>query len=262
MEQEQKQSQKLSQDQLKNLLPYGDTTQDGALQMSFTLPVESGARAEQAARELVQKWGFMDVKIAHMSKLGLGFSFFVVYARTLTGIDFPRVRPAREDTARWSYKEIDAAILKEMGRPIRIVGACTGFDAHTVGLDAILNMKGFDGDIGLERYKGFEVTNLGSQVPPEKLVEVALEKKADAILVSKIISQKDIHVADLRDVQEHLKKRSAENKFILVAGGPRVTHQLALELGYAAGFGLGTRPSDVAYFLLESMRKRKMGNGG
>jgi beta-lysine 5,6-aminomutase beta subunit len=36
-----------------------------------------------------------------------------------------------------------------------------------------------------------------------------------------------------------------------------VTHKLALELGFAAGFTIGTKPSDVANYLLEQMIDRK-----
>ena len=50
-----------------------------------------------------------------------------------------------------------------------VVGACTGSDAHTVGIDAILNYKGYAGDKGLESYKGFEVYNLGAQVENDQL---------------------------------------------------------------------------------------------
>ena len=156
-----------------------------------------------------------------------------------------------------SYKEIDQLILSKIKRPIRLVGACTGYDAHTVGLDAIINMKGYDGDIGLERYKGFHAVNMGSQVPTDELIDRAIKEKADAILLSKIVSQKDIHISDMRDLIARLKKRGLEKKFILVVGGPRVTHKLALELGFDAGFTIGARPSDVANFLLEKMMERK-----
>ena len=66
---------------LKALKPYGDTTDDGALQLSFTLPIEPSARAREAATQLVKDWGFFDVKIAHMSTIGLNYSFFVAFAR-------------------------------------------------------------------------------------------------------------------------------------------------------------------------------------
>src|SRR3712207_8490286 len=49
----------------------------------------------------------------------------------------------------------------KVGRRIVVFGACTGTDTHTVGIDAILNMKGYAGDYGLERYPGFEAYNLG-----------------------------------------------------------------------------------------------------
>jgi beta-lysine 5,6-aminomutase beta subunit len=242
---------------LQNLVPYGDTSNDGALQLSFTLPVAPGAKAKEAARMLVQTWGFEDIKIAHMSTVGVNYSFFVVFVRTQRGIDFNKVNAPEVITEKRDYKKIDQEILTKIKRKIVVVGACTGFDAHTVGLDAILNMKGFDGDIGLERYKGFRAVNMGSQIPADELIDRAIKEKADAILVSKIVTQKDIHVSDLKEVIVKLRKRGLDKQFILVAGGPRVTHQMSLELGYDAGFSIGTRPSDVANFILEKMLERQ-----
>jgi beta-lysine 5,6-aminomutase beta subunit len=238
---------------LKAIKPYGDTTDDGAIQFSFTLPIEPSPKAREAATQMVREWGFYDIKIAHMSKVGINYAFFVVYGRTERSLDYTKVSVPELSTEKRNYKEIDKAILTQIKRAISIVGACTGFDAHTVGLDAILNMKGFDGDIGLERYKGFKVTNMGSQVPTDELIDRALKEKADAILLSKIVTQKDIHISDMRDLIQKLKSRGLENRFILVAGGPRVTHKLAVELGFDAGFTIGAKPSDVANFLLEKM---------
>ncbi len=240
-----------------NLVPYGDTTGDGAVQMSFTLPIEPSPKAQEAASLLVRGWGFSDVKVAHMSKVGIGYSFFVVFGRSEKGVNYDKVIVPELTGTKLDYKQIDREILTKIGRPIRVIGANTGFDAHTVGLDAILNMKGFDGDVGLERYKGFYTVNMGSQVQVNVLVERAIKEKADAILVSKIVTQKDIHIADMRDVVSYLKKKGLEDKFILVVGGPRITHKLALELGYDAGFTIGARPSDVAAFILKRMLERK-----
>lgn len=149
------------------------------------------------------------MKIAHMSSIGVGYAFFVVMARTEKSIDYPKVEAPQLDLQKRDYKEIDKKILQEVKRPIRLVGATTGFDAHTVGLDAILNMKGFDGDIGLERYKGFKVVNMGSQVPTEELIDRAVKENADAILLSKVVSQKDIHIHDMRDLIAQLKKEGS-----------------------------------------------------
>jgi beta-lysine 5,6-aminomutase beta subunit len=238
---------------LKSLKPYGDTTNDGAVQLSFTLPVEPSDKAREAATQLVRGWGFHDVKIAHMSKIGIGYSLFVAFGRTEKGIDYTKVEAPQQSAEKRTYKEVDRLIGTVIKRPIRLVGACTGYDAHTVGLDAILNMKGFDGDIGLERYKGFRVINMGSQVPTDELIDRAIKEKADAILLSKVVSQKDIHIADMRDLIQKLKKRGLEGKFVLIAGGPRVTHKLAVELGFDAGFTIGTRPVDVANYIYEKL---------
>lgn len=241
----------------KNLLPYGDTTQDGAVQLSFTLPVEPSQKAKEAAAQLVKLWGFTDIKVAHMSQAGVNYSFFVVFGRVEKGIDYSTLHVPEVSITTLTYKEIDKLIKEKVGRKIVVVGACTGYDAHTVGLDAILNMKGFDGDIGLERYQGFRCVNMGSQVPSDELIDRAVKEKADAILLSKIVTQKDIHIHDMQELMNKLKKRGLESRFILVVGGPRVTHKLALELGYDAGFSIGTKPRDVANYLLDKMIERK-----
>ena len=51
-----------------------------------------------------------------------------------------------------------------------MVGACIGTDAHTVGIDAILNIKGFAGEKGLEYYREIKVVNCGAQVLVPELV--------------------------------------------------------------------------------------------
>jgi beta-lysine 5,6-aminomutase beta subunit len=140
-----------------------------------------------------------------------------------------------------------------LGRKIVIVGACTGSDAHTVGIDAILNYKGYAGDKGLESYKAFESYNLGAQVENEQLAERALALSADAILVSQIITQRNCHKENALALIELLKKLELRDKFILLLGGPRIDHQLAVDLGFDAGFGPGTKPSTVASFLVERL---------
>ena len=56
-------------------------------------------------------------------------------------------------------------------RKLVVVGACIGTDAHTVGIDAILNIKGFAGEKGLEYYREIKVVNLGAQVLVPELVD-------------------------------------------------------------------------------------------
>jgi len=43
--------------------PYGDTMNDGAIQMSFTLPVAHSAKADEAAIVYTKKLGFKEVEL-------------------------------------------------------------------------------------------------------------------------------------------------------------------------------------------------------
>ena len=97
---------------------------------------------------------------------------------------------------------------------------------------------------------------MGSQVPNEELVAKAIELKADAILVSQVVTQKDVHIKNLTELVELLEAEELRDKVILCCGGPRVSHELAQELGYDAGFGTKTYAENVASFVLTEIVRR------
>jgi beta-lysine 5,6-aminomutase beta subunit len=242
---------------LKRLKPYGDIMGDGTVQLSFTLPVEISPEAREAAIQLAGKMGLDQVKVATMEKAGEGFAFFVVYGNLRHAVDFTEIHVHKVEAVKRSREEIDELIRTELGRKIVILGACTGFDAHTVGIDAIINMKGYAGDYGLERYQWLDARNLGAQVLAEDLLKRAIAENADAVLVSKVVTQHGIHIRDMKELMMRAEKLGLKDKMIFVAGGPRVTHPMALECGFDAGFGAGTKPSEVASYVVEELLKRK-----
>jgi beta-lysine 5,6-aminomutase beta subunit len=241
---------------MKLVKPYGDTLDDGAMQLSFTLPIEWSEAADEAARQLIAKIGFTDVAVVEGRKIAAGFSFFVVYARTPVAIDVSTIAAPSATRDALDMDAVDELIRTRVGRKIRIAGACIGTDAHTVGIDAILNMKGYKGDYGLERYHEFEVFNLGSQIAVEELVRFAKDRRIDALLVSQVVTQKGSDIANFTALSELLEAEGLRDGIVLIAGGPRVTNLLAAELGYDAGFGRGTLPSDVATFIARRMAER------
>jgi beta-lysine 5,6-aminomutase beta subunit len=241
---------------VKLVKPYGDTLDDGAMQLSFTLPIEWSEAGDESARQLVTKMGFTDVAVVEGRKIASGFSFFVVYARTPVAIDVSLVQAPSATKEALDMAGVDELIATRVGRKVRVAGACIGTDAHTVGIDAILNMKGYKGDYGLERYRQFEVFNLGSQIAVEELVRFAKDRAIDALLVSQVVTQKGSDIANFTALGELLEAENLRDDIILIAGGPRVTNLLAAELGYDAGFGRGTLPSDVATFIARRMAAR------
>jgi len=235
--------------------PYGDTRDDGKVQLSFTLPVEWSEAADEAARQLAGKMGFSDVQVVDGRPIATGFSFFVLYASTREGVDVEGIHAPSQGAA-MSMEEIDAFVAERIGRKVRVAGACIGTDAHTVGIDAILNMKGYKGDYGLERYRMFEAFNLGSQVAPEELVRYTKEHGIDALLASQVVTQKGSDIKNFTELGELLEAEGVRDRVVLICGGPRVTNRLASELGYDAGFGRGTLPSAVAAFIAVTLAER------
>ncbi|EGK10412.1 D-lysine 5,6-aminomutase [Desmospora sp. 8437] len=244
---------------LRRIKPYGDTMDDGAVQLSFSLPVPCGEEAREAARQLVAQMGMEEPQVYHMADLGEGYTWFIVYGKCMHRVDFTRIRVPKVKSDRMDFYQINEWIRERIGRKVVVIGACTGTDAHTVGIDAIMNMKGYDGEYGLERYPEIDAYNLGSQVPNEEMLARAMELNADAILVSQVVTQKGIHIANLTQLVELAEAEGLREKLILICGGPRINHEMALELGYDAGFGPGSLAPDVASFIVQELVRRQQG---
>jgi len=238
--------------------PYGDTLDDGKVQFSFTLPVPDGAKGREAARKLVLGWGFLDCEVVHSAPLSADFSFYVAYGKSEASIDYDLVvaDEASADAA-MDMDGVNEFIRQKIGRKVVVVGACTGFDAHTVGIDAIMNMKGYNHHYGLERYPEMDAYNLGAQVPNEKLIEYATKVKADAILISQVVTQKDTHIHNMTEFIELLEAKGLRDRFICIVGGPRIGNKLAVELGYDVGFGRGTYANDVATYIVNKLVEKQ-----
>lgn len=240
----------------KIIRPYGDRLDDGVVQTAFVLPVPPSEKAKEAARQFMKKMGFTDAKVATMEPAAEGYSFFIVYGRTGAFVDFDSIDVPEVVVRKLGFDELNAWIQKTIGRRIVVFGACTGTDSHTVGIDAIMNMKGFAGDYGLERYPQFEAHNLGAQLPNEELIAKAKAGIADAILISQIVTQREVHRDNALDFIQKAKDAGIYGKTLLLLGGPRIDHKLALELGFDAGFGAGTKPSEVSNFIANALAQK------
>ncbi len=234
--------------------PYGDTTGDGMVQVSFTLPLPHDKRAEGAALQLATKMGLQPAMVVHAKPMGEHFTFFVVYGSVRHLVDVDQVEVVERDFDLLGPKEIDARVKAHLRRPLVVVGACIGTDAHTVGIDAILNIKGFAGEKGLEYYGQFTVVNLGAQMPVPELVEQARAHRADAVLVSQVVTQRDAHLNNVKDMSAAFREAfPPARRPLLIVGGPRFDESATAELGVDRIFGKGTTPAEVASYLVHRL---------
>jgi beta-lysine 5,6-aminomutase beta subunit len=247
---------------LERVKPYADHLGDGIVQMSFTLPVPYGLAARRAAQELAAKMGLEHPEVVHYQRLTDGYTYFTMFGQCTHMIDYSSLSAEGFDIEYMSEDQIEAFARERIGRPIVVVGAATGTDTHSVGIDAMLNLKGFHGHHGLEGYKAFQTHNLGSQVPNSVLVSRAIELNADAILVSQTVTQQNLHIANLTELVEIVEAEGVRKQLILTCGGPRVTGELAKELGFDAGFSKGTYPHHVASFIVRELAARMAEAGG
>ncbi|GAA1023177.1 L-beta-lysine 5,6-aminomutase beta subunit [Acrocarpospora pleiomorpha] len=251
----------ISVDTIKQIIrPYGDTTGDAMVQVSFTLPVPQGPRADAAALQLAGKMGLDPASVVHTKPMGPDFTFFIVYGKATHLIDYAGITvPEGREYPLLTPNQVNLAIKTVLARKLVVVGACIGTDAHTVGIDAILNVKGFAGEKGLEYYREIEVHNLGAQVEVDELVVRAMGANADAVLVSQVVTQKSAHVHNTKQMAAAFAEAYPTSvtgglgRPLLVAGGPRFDTVTPSDLGVDRIFGKGTTPGQVASYLVAAL---------
>ncbi|HYQ69290.1 OAM dimerization domain-containing protein [Actinophytocola sp.] len=241
----------------QHIRPYGDTPGDGMVQTSFTLPIPPGPRAEGAAMQLANKMGIEPAMVVHSHGIGEAFTFFVVYGSVRHLVDLDAVTVVEREYPLLSPAEVNGEVRKSLRRKLVVVGGCIGTDAHTVGIDAILNIKGFAGEKGLEYYRELRVVNLGAQVTVPELVKRARAEKADAVLVSQVVTQRDAHILNTQEMSAAFREAMGDRRPVLIAGGPRFDPLMADQLGVDRVFGRGTTPGEVASYLVHAMKGSK-----
>ena len=240
-----------------NIRPYGDTANDGIVQLSFTLPLPLNARAHEAARRYAMLMGISNPLVAHAESIDKAFTFFVIYGACLHTFDPEQILVDELIHGELDFYEINELIEKQLGRQVTVIGAAIESDAHTVGIDAIFNAKGFAGNYGLERFPTFRALNLGAQVSCEALLRRAEEERAEAILVSQVVTQKNVHIHNLTKLIELAEAEEVRERYLFIVGGPRISNSFAKELGYDAGFGPGSTATSVASYIAQELIARK-----
>jgi D-ornithine 4,5-aminomutase subunit beta len=228
------------------LRPEVEKAGDGVVCVTLFVP-ERPAVAKAAALALARRMGLRDPEVIHARVMhpAEGSVFEVRGVLDVAVRADELVVPPEEE--RLSHAEIEAFVRP---RSLHVVAATVGEDEHSVGLQEILDIK----HGGIERY-GFRCHYLGTSVPLERLLDAAEAHGAAVVLISTIVTHRDVHRAQMRRLHELAVQRGVRGRLVLIAGGTQVTDAAAREAGLDAGFGRGTKGQDVATFLVRRLRQ-------
>jgi corrinoid protein of di/trimethylamine methyltransferase len=137
--------------------------------------------------------------------------------------------------------EASGASIKKQGT---IVIGTVQTDIHEIGKNILINLL---------TPAGFEVHDLGVNVPASNFVAKAEEVGADIIAASAIMSTT---IPFQKDIIEALKSRGLRDKYIVMVGGGVVTQEWADQIG---ADGYADLASDGVKLAIELIKKRKEG---
>jgi len=119
------------------------------------------------------------------------------------------------------YLKAEEARMKKLGKVV--IGTVRG-DLHDIGKNIVAMM--------LEA-AGFEVIDLGADVPPERFVEAVKEHDANIVAMSALLT---VTMPEMKNVIDELKKAGLRDKVKVIVGGAPVTEEYAKSIG-ADGYG-------------------------
>jgi beta-lysine 5,6-aminomutase beta subunit len=76
---------------LTKIKPYGDTMNDGKVQLSFTLPTPNSPETIETAKEILKKMGLDNPQVVYTKELTPGFTFLNCYGSCSHTIDFTSI---------------------------------------------------------------------------------------------------------------------------------------------------------------------------
>lgn len=221
---------------------------DGTVLLSIFLPLDERT-AEFAAIKCGEKMGLEEVTVVHKQCMHPSEGTYVeIKGKVNFDIDINElVIPEKVEVLS------QAEIRKDVqNKPMFVVAATVGEDEHSVGMKETLDIK----HGGIEGF-GIKYSYLGTSCAVEKLVDAAIETNADAILVSTIITHDDVHVKNMKKINDLCIEKGIRDRVMIVCGGTQVNNEIAVEAGMDAGFGRGSHGIDVASFLVK--KRREMG---
>ncbi len=219
---------------------------DGIVCVTLFLP-EQAHLAEAAALEMAGRMGLENPEVINLRTMHPAEGCLLEIKGRLDVAVSVDTLTLEEKPLPLADAEIEAWVR---GRDIHIVAATVGEDEHSVGLHEILDIK----HGGIERY-GFRCHDLGTSVGVERLLDVAAETAARAVLISTIVTHADVHMQHMRRLSALAQQRGLRSQLLLIAGGAHVSDKLARECGMDAGFGRGTTGREVASFLVRELSK-------
>jgi D-ornithine 4,5-aminomutase subunit beta len=231
----------------EGLLPEVEWSGDGMVTASAFFPAGREV-ARAAGLELARGMNLADAEVIHSAVMHPAEgTLVVVRGRVTRGVD-PGSLVVEQRREPLDAEEISAFVR---GRKLKAVAGTLGNDEHSAGLREMLDIK----HGGLEKF-GFECVNVGTSVPPGKLLDAAVEFGARVVLASTIVSHGDAHRLSLGALAQLCVEKGLREKLVLIGGGPQVTDELARDAGLDAGFGRGTKGADVASFVVRHLRER------
>ena len=108
---------------LTKVKPYGDTMNDGKVQLSFTLPVPAGDEAIEAAKQLLKSMGFDNPLVVYYRELTPGYTFFNCYGSTVHTVDFTSIYVPKVESTVMDMNQTDDFIRENIGRKLVVIGA-------------------------------------------------------------------------------------------------------------------------------------------
>jgi len=149
------------------------------------------------------------------------------------------------DVVQLIFSKFSAEEMAENKIGTVVIGQATG-DVHDIGKNVVA---------ALLAVNGFEIHNLGIDVPVKKFITEAEDKKADIIACSTLLTTS---LPYMEDITKYLNDSGTRDKYFVILGGGPVTPEFAQKIG---ADGWARNAFDAVALCRKLVKEFKAGSG-
>jgi len=234
--------------------PYGDTTNNNMIQLSFTLPVPHNKQTKNTTLQLTTKINLKPTIIIHTKTIKPSFTFFIIYNSIHHLINLSTIKIIKHKYPLLSTKKINNTIKSHLHHPLIIINTYINTDTHTININTILNIKNFTKKKNLKYYSKIQIINLNTQILIPNLIKQTQTKKTNTILISQIITQQDTHLHNTTKISTTFHKTYPTNRHpLLIIKNPHFNKHTTEKLNIDHIFNKNTTPNKITSYLIHTL---------
>lgn len=230
---------------------------EGFVQLSGILPFKDGASCEEATRYCIEKWGFRQVSVVQIQPLAPRFFFFIAFGVPPVSPKTGKGSAKKHPSHSFDVLQLQTLAAEKIGRRLTLAVAPLEVTGHLPVFDAIVSLRGYAQEKGLEAYPCFNVVRLPAPFSLSQGMKQLETIQADIVLFARPEGAEK-NLGDVKALSALFRDYQTASPHLLLKAvwNWSATPAVIKKAGFDAAFAASASPNQVAQTLIETYAEK------